>query len=87
MTDFEKRIKEVIKEWATIDDMELFLDFAQGVDISAFTVENGERVIYIANGLYNIADGYRIGEHDGKAEKYIINTLSECGIDFKEGRR
>jgi hypothetical protein len=84
MTEFEKRMKEVIAEWATVADIDEFLDYAEGVDISAFTVENGERVIYIANGLYNIADGYRIGEHDGEEEKYIIDTLYECGIDFKE---
>ena len=85
MTQFEQRVKEVIREWATVEDIEEFLDFAEGMDISGFCIENGEKVIYIANGLYNIADGYRIGENDGKAEKYIIDTLEDCGIDFMEG--
>lgn len=82
MTEFEQRMKEVIAEWATITDCEEFFDFAEGVDISGFTTENGERVIYIANGLYNIADGYRIGEHDGKEEKYIISMFVDCGFEF-----
>ena len=79
-TNFEKHIKGIIKEWAASDDI---LDFAEGMDISAFVIENGERVIYIANGLYNIADGYRLGEHDGDDEKTIIEFLYECGIDFE----
>lgn len=84
MTKFEEHIKGVVQEWAKVEDFEEFLDFAEGMDISGFCIENGERVIYIANGLYNIADGYRIGENDGKAEKYIIEQFAECGIDFEE---
>lgn len=83
MTEFEKIIKGVIQEWAKVEDFEEFLDFAEGMNISGFCIENGEKVIYIANGLYNIADGYRIGENDGEAEKYIIKQLAECGIDFE----
>lgn len=84
MTKFEEHIKAVIKEWANTEGFDEFLDFAEGMDISGFCIENGERVVYIANGLYNIADGYRIGENDGKEEKYIIEQLAECGIDFEE---
>lgn len=84
MTQFEQRIKECVREWARIEDFDEFLDFAQGMDISGFTTENGERVIYLANGMYNTADGARIGENDGTDEKYIIEQLAQAGIDFEE---
>ena len=80
MTKYEEHIKNIIKEWAASDDI---LDFSEGMNISAFVIENGERVIYIANGLYNIADGYRLGEYDGDDEKTIIEFLYECGIEFE----
>lgn len=80
MTKYEEHIKEVIKEWARSDDL---LEFATGMDISGFTTENGERVIYLANGLYNIADGYRLGEYDGDDEREIIDFLEGCGIEFE----
>ena len=82
MTQFEQRMKEIIKEWARIEDLDEFLDFAEGVDISGFATENGERVIYIANGLYNVADGYRIAEWNNKEELYIIRMFAECGFEF-----
>ena len=85
MTQFEQVMKEAIEEWAKIEDTEEFLDYGQGLDISGFCTENGERVVYFANGLYYTPYGCRMGENDGEAQKHIIDTLEECGIDFAEG--
>lgn len=79
--------KELIERWhdTLIDDEhDTFLDFAEGLHINEFVVENGERVIYFEDGMYYIAHGWKMGEKDGVYEKEIIDALEECGIDFKE---
>lgn len=79
---------EIINEWhATIEDTEKFLDFGEGLNINEFTVEKGERVIWLEDGNHYIAHGMRIGELDGAKAKEIIETLEECGVDFEERER
>lgn len=83
-----KNIKLIIKEWAdTIEseDGEEFLNFAQGLNITEFAIENGIKVIWIANGLYNIAKGEAIRETDGEEARAIISELEEYGVEFTEG--
>lgn len=76
---------KIIKNWyATIDDTEKFLDFAEGLNINEFVIERGERAIYLEDGIHYIAHGERIGELDGARAKAIIDTLEECGVEFKE---
>lgn len=76
-------MKEIVKKWhATIGDTEKFLDFAEGLNINEFAIENGERVIWLEDGNHYIAHGERIGERDGEEEKEIIETLVECGVEF-----
>ena len=87
MTEFERRMTVCIEEWYELTETEEFLDYIDGLDVSGFAIENGERVVYFANGLYNIADAYRMGENDGEKEKKIIETLLDCGIDFNDGSR
>ena len=87
MTDFERRMTICIEEWAELTETDEFLDYAEGLDLSGMAIENGERVVYFANGLYNLADAYRMGENDGENEKKIIETLAECGFDFEENTR
>ena len=87
MTNFERRMTICIDEWFELTETEEFLDYMDGLDVSGLAIENGERVVYFANGLYYIADAYRMGENDGEKERAIINALLECGFDFVEGVR
>lgn len=80
-----RNIKEVVNEWfETIEGGtgEEFLDFAEGLNISGFCIEDGARVIYLANGLYNIADGVAIRETDGEKARAIIEELEAYGVEF-----
>ena len=81
-----RNIKCIIEEWySTIDstDPDAFLDFAQGLNINEFVVEDGVRTIWIEDGMYYIAHGACIKETDGAKEKAIIDELEEYGIDFE----
>ena len=81
-----KLSRAVIKEWAaTIDqDGDAFLDFAEGLHISEFCTQDGERVVYVEDGMYYLGRGFRMGEKDGEEEKAIIQKLEEFGIEFKK---
>ena len=80
-----KEKKQIVDEWfKKIDDAEKFLDFAEGLHINEFAIENGERVIWLEDGMHYIAHGERIGEKDDEKEKEIIEALEACGIEFKE---
>ena len=79
-------LSEIIKEWSTLaeeGEIDEFLDFAEGMNISGFAIENGVRTIWIADGMHYIADGYAIRETDSENAKYIINTLESCGVEFE----
>lgn len=78
---------EIISNWYNLildSDSEAFLDFAEGLNINEFVIENGERVIYFEDGIHYIAHGERMGENDGIEEKEIINLLQEYGVEFRE---
>lgn len=79
-------LEDIVKEWAVLadEDIEEFLDFAQGLNINEFVTENGVRTIWIENGMYYIAHGDAIRETDSKDAKWIIDRLQECGIEFRE---
>lgn len=80
-----KSIKQIVNEWyETIDNIDEFLDFAEGLNINEFVVENGVRTIWLEDGMYYIAHGECIRETDGEKAREIINTLRECGIEFKD---
>lgn len=80
-----KSIKQIVNEWyETIDNIDEFLDFAEGLNINEFVVENGIRTIWLEDGMYYIAHGECIRETDGEKAREIINTLRECGIEFKD---
>lgn len=81
-----KPTSDIINEWyATIDDLDEFLDFAQGLNINEFVIEDGIKTIWLEDGMYYIAHGEAIRETDNAKAKAIIDTLSECGIDFVRG--
>lgn len=74
----------IIDEWyKTIDEDDEFLDFAEGLNINEFVIENGVRTIWLENGMYYIAHGYCIRETDGDKAKAIIDELEAYGIEFK----
>lgn len=75
--------EQIIEEWFdTIYDTERFLNFAEFLNINEFTVEKGEKVIWLEDGMHYIAHGERIGEYDGEKAKAIIETLQDCGVEF-----
>ena len=83
-----RNMKEVINEWyETIEGGtgEEFLDFAEGLNISGFCIEDGARVLYLADGLHYIADGAAIRETDGEKARAIIEELEAYGVEFIEG--
>lgn len=84
-----KSKEEIVNEWhATIEEgSDKFLDFGEGLNINEFAEEDGERVVWLEDGVHYIAHGERIGEFDGEKEKEIIETLAECGVDFEESSR
>lgn len=81
----KKLEQNVIDNWyRTIEEGgDDFLDFMQGLHINECVKENGERVIYIEDGNYYIAHGYRLGELDGEKEKAIIDYYEECGGNYE----
>jgi hypothetical protein len=80
-----KSVKQIVNEWyETIDNIDEFLDFAEGLNINEFVVEDGVRTIWLEDGMYYIAHGECIRETDGEKAREIINTLRECGIEFKD---
>lgn len=78
--------KEIIKKWhATLEEgCDALLDFAEGLNINEFVIENGERVVWFEDGNTYRAHAYRMGERDGEEEKEIIETLEECGVEFRK---
>lgn len=80
-----KSVKQIVNEWyETINNIDEFLDFAEGLNINEFVVEDGVRTIWLEDGMYYIAHGECIRETDGEKAREIINTLRECGIEFKD---
>lgn len=59
-----------------------FLDFAEGLNINEFTVEDGIRIIWLEDGMHYIAHGACIKETDSDKAKAIINELEAYGIEF-----
>lgn len=81
-----KNINDIINEWyETIfdSDTDAFLDFAQGLNINEFTIENGVKTIWLENGMTYTAHGYAIRETDGEKAREIIAELEEYGIEFE----
>ena len=79
-----KPIPQIIEEWyAVIDEPEEFLDFAEGLNINEFVIEDGVKTIWLENGMYYIAHGACIKETDGHKAERIIKTLEEYGIEFR----
>ena len=80
-----KPIQQIIEDWyAIIDEPEEFLDFAEGLNINEFVIEDGVKTIWLENGMYYIAHGESISEADGVKAQRIIKALEECGIEFKK---
>lgn len=82
-----RNINCIVDEWyETIysADCEAFLDFAEGLNINEFTIEDGVRTIWLEDGMYYIAHGACIKETDSKKAKAIIDELEEFGFDFEE---
>lgn len=80
----KKLDSEIIAKWHNTisQNMDAFLDFAEGLNINKATSENGEKTLYFEDGVHYIAHGYRMGENDGEKEKAIIQALEACGFDF-----
>lgn len=81
-----RKKSEIVSDWfETIDgEDDAFLDFADGLHINEFTIEDGERVIWLEDGNYYIAHAERIGENDGEKEKAIIEELIGYGVEFEK---
>lgn len=75
--------REFVRRWHnTLDDTEKFLDFAEHSNINSFRVDNGVREVLFENGnTYSVDTVMR--ETDGELEREIIETLAECGVEFK----
>ena len=78
-----RNINDIINEWYNTIDTEEFLDYAEGLNINEFTIENGIKTIWLENGLYYIAHGEAIRETDSPEAKAIINELEAYGIEFE----
>lgn len=81
-----RNITDIINEWhETIYDFDndAFLDFAEGLNINEFTIENGIKTIWLEDGMAYTAHGYAIRETDGEKARAIITELEEYGIEFK----
>lgn len=78
-------VLEIINEWYNLIGTDEFLDFAEGLNINEFVIEDGVRTIWLENGMYYIAHGEAIRETDNAKAKAIIDTLAEYGIDFVRG--
>lgn len=76
----------IITKWHNTisQDIDAFLDFAENIHINECCTQAGERVVYIEDGIYYLARGYRMGENDGEKEKAIIQALEDCGVEFKK---
>ena len=80
-------VREIVTEWRDAiydEDPEAFLDFAEGLNINEFVIENGVRTIWLEDGMYYIAHGACIRETDSPEAKEIIDALEDYGIDFDE---
>ena len=78
---------EIVNNWYEAlcsDNLDDFLDFAEGLNINEFVIENGEKVVYLEDGNNYIAHGECIGKNDNNKAKEIIKALEECGVEFKE---
>lgn len=78
-----KPVLEIINEWYNLIGTDEFLDFAEGLNINEFVIEDGVRTIWLENGMYYIAHGACIKETDGHKAERIIKTLEEYGIEFR----
>ena len=77
--------KRIVNNWyKTIDNSEKFLDFAEGLNINSFRIENGVRKVLFEDGVYTYSVDREMCETDGEKEKAIIEMLVECGVDFRE---
>ena len=81
-----RSINCIIDEWyETIysADGDAFLDFAQGLNINEFVIEDGVRTIWLEDGMHYIPHGACIKEIDSDKARAIINELEEYGIEFE----
>lgn len=77
--------KRIVNNWyKTIEDSEKFLDFADGLNINSFRLENGVRKVLFEDGVYTYSVDREMCETDGEKEKEIIDLLEECGVEFRE---
>lgn len=81
--------KYIVDNWhKTLEDggsgSEDFLDFAEGLNINSFRIENGVRKVLFEDGVYSYSVDREMCETDGEKEKDIIEELVACGVDFYE---
>lgn len=76
----------IIEEWAGEIEKgaDAFLDFSENIHINECVTQAGEKVVYIEDGAYYLARGFRMGENDGEKERAIVNELAACGVEFKK---
>lgn len=76
----------IINKWAdTLEEGgEAFLNFAEGLHISESCTQDGEKVLYIEDGIYYLGRGFRMGENDGEKQRATIEELEACGLEFKK---
>ena len=78
-----RNINCIVDEWYETLYSDVFLDFAEGLNINEFVIEDGIRTIWLEDGMYYIAHGACIRETDSNKARAIINELEEYGIEFK----
>lgn len=78
-----RNINCIVDEWYETLYSDVFLDFAEGLNINEFVIEDGIRTIWLEDGMHYIAHGACIRETDSNKARAIINELAEYGIEFK----
>lgn len=78
-----RNINCIVDEWYETLYSDVFLDFAEGLNINEFVIEDGIRTIWLEDGMHYIAHGACIRETDSNKARAIINELEEYGIEFK----
>ena len=78
-----RNINCIVDEWYETLYSEAFLDFAEGLNINEFVIEDGIRTIWLEDGMHYIAHGACIRETDSNKARAIINELVEYGFEFK----
>ena len=78
-----RNINCIVDEWYETLYSDAFLDFAEGLNINEFVIEDGIRTIWLEDGMNYIAHGACIKETDSNKARAIINELAAYGIEFK----